>query len=98
MRLNWRGSPTALSEPEKSRTLALLGATGPISSAILAKAPFSNRGFSDRTINALTAHGLRWPEQLLSMPDLEIVRIKGIGQASLREISNYRAKVLPGAE
>ena len=56
---------------------------------------FQNRGFSERTIKAL-AKSVDAPERLLFMPEHEIEKIPGIGEASVREIRLYREKFLPG--
>jgi DNA-directed RNA polymerase alpha subunit len=61
----------------------------------LARAPFQNRNFSDRTINALIAKGIDAPERLLFATEAELKRIPGIGPASLAEIMCYRARFLP---
>jgi DNA-directed RNA polymerase alpha subunit len=63
---------------------------------ILARTPFQNRGFSDRTINALVAKGIDAPERLLFATEAELRRIPGVGPVSLAEITHYRARFLVG--
>jgi hypothetical protein len=77
--------------------LAALTARADSAREILAYAPFRDRGFSDRTINALAAWGIDAPERLLFTPEAELKRIPGIGPASLAEIMRYQARFLPEA-
>jgi DNA-directed RNA polymerase alpha subunit len=61
------------------------------------KDPFRDRGFSDRTVEALIAWGIAAPERLLFATEAGLKQILGIGKASLGEIMSYRARFLPGA-
>jgi DNA-directed RNA polymerase alpha subunit len=63
---------------------------------VLATAPFRDRGFSDRTTNALVTHGIDAPERLLFMTETEPKNIPGIGKASFEEIKRYRSRFIPG--
>jgi hypothetical protein len=54
---------------------------------------FAQRGFSDRTVKALTDGGVDWPERLLFLDDAVIKECPGIGKASLEEVRAYRVKV-----
>jgi DNA-directed RNA polymerase alpha subunit len=58
-------------------------------------APFRDRGFSDRTIDALIAHGIDTPERLLFAPEADLKSIPGIGKASFEEIMRYRTRFIP---
>lgn len=55
---------------------------------------FRDRGFSDRTINALVARGVDAPEQLLFASKLGLREAPGVGPAALAEIMRYRARFL----
>ena len=76
------------------RQVAALTARADSTAAFLAYAPFRDRGFSDRTVNALVAGGIDVPERLLFTPEAELRQIPGVGPASLREIVSYRARFL----
>jgi DNA-directed RNA polymerase alpha subunit len=62
---------------------------------IVSISPFKDRGFSERTIEALVACGIDAPERLLFSTEAELKQIPGIGKASLEEIIKYRARFLP---
>jgi DNA-directed RNA polymerase alpha subunit len=62
---------------------------------MLPRAPFHNRRFSRRTIDALIARGIDAPERLLFATEADLKRIPGVGRASLNEIMRYRAQFLP---
>jgi DNA-directed RNA polymerase alpha subunit len=62
---------------------------------IVSISPFRDRGFSERTIEALIARGIDMPERLLFATEAELKQIPGIGKASLQEIMKYRARFLP---
>jgi DNA-directed RNA polymerase alpha subunit len=66
-----------------------------IAGKIIKMTPFQNRGLSDRTIEALTKHGVDAPERLLFMTERDLRLIPGVGKASLAEILAYRARFLP---
>lgn len=61
---------------------------------IRAAALFKERGFAQRTIEALVARGIDSPERLLFMAEDQIKKIHGVGKASMREITTYRARYL----
>jgi DNA-directed RNA polymerase alpha subunit len=63
--------------------------------AMLLRAPFSDRGFSDRTIDALIARGIDAPERLLFASETGLKNIRGIGKASFEEIVRYRTRFIP---
>ncbi len=71
-----------------------------IASAIIRHRPltFLDRGFSNRTIDALVARGIDAPEHLLFATEAELKKIPGIGKASLDEIMCYRARYIPGKQ
>jgi hypothetical protein len=57
------------------------------------RAPFRDRKFSDRTIDALLAFGIDAPERLLFMEERDLrEKIPGIGKVSLAEIMAYRSR------
>jgi DNA-directed RNA polymerase alpha subunit len=56
--------------------------------------PFSDRGLSRRTIDALLDASIDAPERLLFMSEQQIKGIPGIGKASVTEIASYRAKYI----
>jgi len=65
---------------------------------MIARTPYLDRGFSNRTIAALTAGGVDCPEWLLFMLIDEIGLIKGVGKCALKEIERYRARFPAVAE
>jgi DNA-directed RNA polymerase alpha subunit len=62
---------------------------------VLDHRPFSGRGLSNRTIEALIASAIDAPERLLFMTPAQLRDILGIGKASLAEIMKYRSRFLP---
>ena len=62
--------------------------------SILRGQKFEGRGFSKRTVDALLAHGINAPEQLLFMTETELQNIPDIGAISLGEIFRYRRQHL----
>ena len=83
-----RGMPTA------AQRAAALKAGSEVAKYMLSRAPFHNRGFSGRTIDALIARGIDAPERLLFATEADLKRIPGVGRASLNEIMRYRAQFL----
>jgi hypothetical protein len=65
---------------------------------MIAQTPYSDRGFSNHTIAALTASGVDCPEWLLFMLVDEIRLIRGVGKSALKEIERYRARFSVVAE
>jgi hypothetical protein len=63
--------------------LAALTAKADSARESLARMPFGNRGFSDRTINALVAGGIDAPERLLFTPEVELKRISASARPPL---------------
>jgi hypothetical protein len=59
---------------------------------------FRNRGFSDRTIEAMVACGMDAPERLLFMNEDEFRHIPEIGKPALAQITRYRETFLPPAQ
>jgi hypothetical protein len=57
---------------------------------------FLVRGFSDRTVDALIAHGVDAPERLLFTVEADLKDIPGIDNASFNEIMRYRTRFNPG--
>ena len=57
---------------------------------------FDHRGFTERTIKALIAAGIEFPECLLSIDEAAISDLPGIGAAALREMRTYKA-IIDGA-
>lgn len=55
---------------------------------------FSDRDFSNRTIEALVARGIDAPERLLFATEKELKAIPGIGRVGLGEIMRYRQRFL----
>jgi hypothetical protein len=58
--------------------------------ALMGSFLFNVRGFSRTTVDAVVACGIDAPERLLFMAEDQIAQIPGIGEASLREIMQYR--------
>ena len=56
--------------------------------------PFQERGFSDRTINALIDCQIDLPERLLFMSKKQLKLLRGIGETSMAEIVAYRDRFL----
>jgi DNA-directed RNA polymerase alpha subunit len=56
--------------------------------------PFQERGFSDRTINALIDCQIDLPERLLFMSKKQLKLLRGIGETSMAEIVAYRGRFL----
>ena len=56
--------------------------------------PFQQRGFSDRTINALIDCQIDSPERLLFMTKEQLKSMPGIGKASMAELTAYRDRFL----
>jgi hypothetical protein len=56
---------------------------------------FLVRGFSDRTVDALLAHGINAPERLLFAVEADLKGIPGIDKASFDEIMRYRRRFNP---
>jgi len=56
--------------------------------------PFQERGFSDRTINALIDCQMDSPERLLFMTKKQLKSIPGVGKASMAELTAYRDRFL----
>ena len=79
----------------ESEHQAVLKAADGVAKAMLAAAPFSDRGFSKRTMTALIAHGIDAPERLLFASYADLKSIPGIGKASLDEIMRYRTRFIP---
>lgn len=77
------------------RQVAALRNRADFAQEYLARLPFGNRGFSDRTINVLVAGGIDAPERLLFVTEAGLRQISGVGPTSLREIMRYRARFLP---
>jgi DNA-directed RNA polymerase alpha subunit len=80
--------------PEEQKEIARRVA-GESATSLLKRYPFRDRGFSDRTIDALVARGIDAPERLLFVTETELRKIPGIGKASLGEIMRYRARYIP---
>jgi hypothetical protein len=59
---------------------------------MLAAMNFRERGFSRRTIAALTGASIDLPERLLSMTEEELRKLPGLGKASFAEICAYRQR------
>lgn len=64
--------------------------------AISRRGAFSDRGLSERTIDALLGVGVDAPERLLFLPETELRKLK-VGPAGLNEIMRYRERFLPKA-
>ena len=62
--------------------------------ALLARAPFANRRFTRRTIEALVADSIDAPERLLFMTEPQLWEIPGVGKTSMAEIKAYRHRFL----
>jgi hypothetical protein len=60
-----------------------------------ARMDYHGRGLSDRTVEALIAHGIMLPENLLLMTEDELKAIPGIGKASMSQIKAYRDRFTP---
>jgi hypothetical protein len=58
------------------------------------RALFANRGFSDRLIEALLAHGLDAPERLLFMSGPALKCIPGVGLKGWSDLDAYRRRFL----
>jgi DNA-directed RNA polymerase alpha subunit len=56
--------------------------------------PLQQRGFSDRTINALIDCEIDSPERLLFMTKKQLKSIPGIGKVSMAELTSYRDRFL----
>lgn len=82
------------SGPDAVRVFA--HAIKPIVDAGMERAPFKNRGLSDRTVDALVACGLDAPERLLFMTTEQIKAIPGVGPKLTSEIAAYRSRFLRG--
>ena len=85
------------------RKLAALRAAANSATAFLAYAPFRDRGFSDRTINALVAGGIDAPERLLFLTGGRVeadprhrAGIDGRDQALPRAFSSDPCRGQPG--
>jgi DNA-directed RNA polymerase alpha subunit len=78
----------------ESEYQAVLTAADEVAKAMLLRAPFRDRGFSDRTIDALIAHGIDAPERLLFASETALKRIRSIGKASFEEIVRYRTRFI----
>jgi len=57
---------------------------------------FLVRGFSDRTVDALIAHGVDAPERHLFTVKADLKDIPGIDKASFNENMRYRTRFDPG--
>ena len=55
---------------------------------------FANRGFSAETIEALVAHGMSIPEELLLITADDAVGIPGLGISGKAEVQAYRKRFL----
>jgi hypothetical protein len=62
--------------------------------AIMESFLFNGRGLGRTTVDAVVACGIDAPERLLFMTEDQIAQIPGIGEASLREIMQYRERFL----
>lgn len=80
------GARMAPMSPSSMARIATLAAKS------LSPIPFSGRGLSHRTVEALLAANIDVPERLLFMTIEDIAGFKGIGSKSLAEITNYRAR------
>jgi DNA-directed RNA polymerase alpha subunit len=79
----------------ESEGQSALKAAADLAEAMVAAVPFSHRGFSNRTIDALIAHGIDLPERLLFVTEADLKSIPGIGEASFEEIVRYRTRLIP---
>lgn len=64
---------------------------------VIGRHPWNDRGFSERSIDALLGAGYRYPEELLFADRSVVVKAQGVGKAVMAEVDAYRAKFIPGA-
>jgi len=84
-----------MGEPSEAYRRAMLKAHEEEARHVLARAPFRNRKFSDRTVNALVQADILAPERLLFMTMMDLRTIPGIGKVGLAEIVKYRSRFIP---
>jgi DNA-directed RNA polymerase alpha subunit len=76
-------------EAEKAAAIEVMSE---ISTEMRMSYAFGGRGFSQRTLDALHAHGIKMPEELLFISEAAVRKIPGIGKAAFEEIMRYRAR------
>jgi DNA-directed RNA polymerase alpha subunit len=84
----------AKNENRPAQREAHLSVTRRVAGELLSVAPFQNRKFSNRTIQALIDCSIDAPERLLFMTEEQIESIPGVGKVSLGEIRAYRQKYI----
>lgn len=79
------------SEERRKALLEVMRSQRPMMEQIRASKPFSDRGLSARTIQALADCSIDYPERLLFMTEKQIASIPGVGKVAAAEIRAYRA-------
>lgn len=81
--------------PTQSQLEASARSANEIGRRLMVRITFNERGFSDRTIQALSDYGIDAPERILFMTESELREIPGVGAASIKELKAYRQRFIP---